>query len=235
MKVRHSRGYFLPLAVLIAGILTATWVNQFRPSDDVTDWHEASRVLDDILFWQQAAVYFRIDSGTWPRSLTDVESLYTIPWAPSYLSGFQRLGTFVIQFQSANASVIQKLPEDHSLGLRKVGDQVFELVMSDSKILLPSPDILLRDGTEQRVETTIDADQHNLISIGQLDGVLLTTLDGSSLAGSFLTANATTLHSNRITADNIIIAGRGVNVDFQQLVALNTAIRNCIEVTRYCL
>lgn len=235
MKAKHNQGYFLPLAVLFAGILTATWANQFRPNDDVSDWHEASRVFDDILFWQQAAIYFRIDSGNWPLSLTEVESRYNIPWAPSYLSGFQRSGAFVIQYQSTNESVIQKMPEDHSIGMHKVGYDTFELVVSDSKLLVPSPDVLLREGPEQRVETAIDADQHHFTTVGQLEGALLATLDGFSLAGSFTTTNATELHSNRITADDIVISGRGVSADFQQLATLNTAIRNCIEVTRYCL
>lgn len=235
MKVQQSQGYFLPLAVLFAGILTATWASQFRPSDEISDWHEASRVLDDVLFWQQAAIYYRIDSGNWPLSLTEVESRYTIPWAPSYLSGFQRSGTFVIQYQSTNESVIQKIPEDHSIGMHKVGEDTFELVVSDSQLLSPSPNILLRDGPEQRLETAIDADQNNLTSIEQLEGELLVTLDGFSLAGSFTTTNVTELFSNRITADDIVIADRSVSADFQQLSVLNTAIRNCIEVTRYCL
>lgn len=235
MKMKQQQGYFLPLAVLFAAILTATWATQLRQTADSSAWHEASRVLDEILFWQQATSYYRIDFGIWPTSLTEVESSYNIPWLPNYLSGARGLDGFVIEYQTDNLEVIAKLPDRVDIGMQKVAANRLQLVLSESLLLNPNIDIFWREGAVQSVSTSIDVNQHNLTNIKHLEGLTVVTADGFSLAGSFTQTDVVALTSNRITADDVIIAGRSFNADVQQLSALYSAVQNCIEVTRYCL
>ncbi|HET8816923.1 MAG TPA: hypothetical protein VFM61_05680 [Pseudidiomarina sp.] len=235
MKSKHQQGYFLPLAVLFAGILTLTWVQQFQPSDDTADWHEASRVLDEILFWQQAAIYYRIDFGEWPISLTEVETSMNIPWLPNYLSGSRRIDHFVIEYESDRSEVIAKLPVALEIGLEQVDKHRFQLSLFDSELLEPNSELLLRDGSIQEMSVSIDVNQHNFAGIRQLEGRALATRQGFSLVGNFTTTRPVELNAIGITANDMVINGRSFNSDVRQLLSLYAAVQHCIEVTRYCL
>lgn len=235
IKTRSQNGYFLPLAVLFAGILTATWATKFKQNDQATDYHESSRVFDELLFWQRAVLYYRIDHGEWPLTLTTVESAYNMYWRPNYLTGSQVGNTFIIEYHSTNEEVLMKLPESPSLGLERVHDQRIRLTISTSRWLEPDSAVLISDQPMQALAADIHFEQHNLNGTQQLTSQSMHLASGFSLTGNFEVIAATEITSNRVTTNDIIINGRSFNADLEQLQQLYTQLQSCVEVTRYCL